>query len=106
MLAKILINTSVNTLNKVYDYLVPEELENEVEIGKRVQISFGRGKNLEEGIIVKLEEKYDPPKYKLKSIESVLDDVSYVDEKRLKLAKYIAYVYFCNVYDDFIIWSI
>ena len=99
MLAKILINTSVNTLNKVYDYLVPEELENEVEIGKRVQISFGRGKNLEEGIIVKLEEKYDPPKYKLKSIESVLDDVSYVDEKRLKLAKYIAYVYFCNVYD-------
>ena len=99
MLAKILINTSVNTLNKVYDYLVPEELENEVEIGKRVQISFGRGKNLEEGIIVKLEEKYDPPKYKLKSIESILDDVSYVDEKRLKLAKYIAYVYFCNVYD-------
>lgn len=99
MLAKILINTSVNTLNKVYDYLVPEELENEVEIGKRVQISFGRGKNLEEGIIVKLEKKYDPPKYKLKSIESVLDDVSYVDEKRLKLAKYIAYVYFCNVYD-------
>ena len=99
MLAKILINTSVNTLKKVYDYLVPEELENEVEIGKRVQISFGRGKNLEEGIIVKLEEKYDPPKYKLKSIESVLDDVSYVDEKRLKLAKYIAYVYFCNVYD-------
>ena len=99
MLAKILINTSVNTLNKVYDYLVPEELENEIEIGKRVQISFGRGKNLEEGIIVKLEEKYDPPKYKLKSIESVLDDVSYVDEKRLKLAKYIAYVYFCNVYD-------
>lgn len=99
MLAKILINTSVNTLNKVYDYLVPEELENEVEIGKRVQISFGRGKNLEEGIIVKLEEKYDPPKYKLKSIESVLDDVSYVDEKRLKLAKYISYVYFCNVYD-------
>ena len=46
MLAKILINTSVNTLNKVYDYLVPEELENDVEIGKRVQVSFGRGKNL------------------------------------------------------------
>lgn len=99
MLAKILINTSVNTLNKVYDYLVPEELENDAEIGKRVQVSFGRGKNLEEGIIVKLETKYEPPKYKLKEIECFLDDVSYVDEKRLKLAKYIAYVYFCNVYD-------
>lgn len=99
MLAKILINTSVNTLNKVYDYLVPEELENDVEIGKRVQVSFGRGKNLEEGIIVKLENEYEQPKYKLKEIESILDDVSYVDDNRLKLAKYIAYVYFCNVYD-------
>lgn len=99
MLAKILINTSVNTLNKVYDYLIPEELENEAEIGKRVQVSFGRGKNLEEGIIVKLEEKYELPKYKLKEISGILDDVSYIDENRLKLAKYIAYVYFCNVYD-------
>ena len=60
MIAKILINTSVNSLNKVYDYLVPEELIPQVEIGKRVQVSFGRGKNLEEGIIVRLEEDYEP----------------------------------------------
>ena len=99
MLAKILINTSVNSLNKVYDYLIPEELEPEAEIGKRVEVSFGRGKELTEGIIVKLETEYEEPKYKLKPIESFLDDISYIDEKRLKLAKYIAYVYFCNVYD-------
>ncbi len=100
MLAKILINTSVNTLNKVYDYLIPEELEEEAEIGKRVQVSFGRGKELTEGLIVKLETEYELPKdYKLKYIDSFLDDVSYINEARLKLAKYIAYVYFCNVYD-------
>ncbi len=100
MLAKILINTSVNTLNKVYDYLIPEELEEEAEIGKRVQVSFGRGKELTEGLIVKLETEYDLPKdYKLKYIDNFLDDVSYINEARLKLAKYIAYVYFCNVYD-------
>ena len=34
MIAKILINTSVNSLNKVYDYIVPEELIPQVEIGK------------------------------------------------------------------------
>ena len=99
MIAKILINTSVNTLNKVYDYKVPDSLVPQVQIGKRVSVSFGRGKNLEEGIIVKLEEDYEPQKYKLKEISDILDDVSYIDEKRLKLAKYIAYVYFCNVYD-------
>ena len=99
MIAKILINTSVNSLNKVYDYLVPDDMLNDIEIGKRVSVSFGRGKNLEEGIVVKLEESIENPKYKLKYISSILDDISYIDEKRLKLAKYIAYIYFCNVYD-------
>ena len=66
MIAKILINTSVNSLNKVYDYLVPDDMLNDIEIGKRVSVSFGRGKNLEEGIVVKLEEKIEDPKYKLR----------------------------------------
>ena len=65
---KVLINTSVKSLNKVYDYLVPITLEDKVEIGKRVEVSFGR-KN-EEGIIVKLyeetKEDLNSRKYKLK----------------------------------------
>ncbi len=103
MIAKILINTTVKNLNKVYDYIVPEELVNEVEIGKRVAVNFGRSKkDNDEGIIVKLideEELEEAPKYKLKEIISVLDEISYINEDRLKFAKYISYMYFCNVYD-------
>lgn len=103
IIAKVLINTSVKSLNKVYDYIVPELLEEDACIGKRVSVSFGRGKNKEEGIIVKLVEETDEEVktrgYKLKEISEILDEISYVDEERLKLAKYISYVYFCNVYD-------
>ncbi len=103
IIAKILINTSVKSLNKVYDYIIPKELENDAVVGKRVLVSFGRGKNAEEGIIVKLveetEEEIKSRKYKLKEIQEILDEVSYVNEERLKLAKYMSYVYFCNVYD-------
>lgn len=102
-IAKILINTSVNSLNKVYDYIIPETFNDTASIGKRVSVSFGRNKELEEGIIVKIEEKekneIENNKYKLKEIIQVLDEYSYIDEKRLKLAKYISYLYFCNVYD-------
>ena len=56
-IAKILINTSVNTLNKVYDYIIPEFLESDAVIGKRVSVSFGKGREPEEGIIVKIEDK-------------------------------------------------
>lgn len=100
MIVQVLINTSVSKLNKVYDYKVPVELENEIEIGKRVEVSFGNKKDLEEAIIVKILEDVEyVSKYKLKEIISVMDDVSYIDENRLKLAKNISYLYFCNVYD-------
>lgn len=103
IIAKVLINTSVKSLNKVYDYIVTKDLENEVEVGKRVLVSFGRGRSNEEAIVVKLEEKTEAELsnygYKLKEIIEVLDDISYINESRLKLAKYISFLYFCNVYD-------
>ena len=71
-IAKVLINTSVKTLNKVYDYIIPEEYENEAVLGKRVEVNFGRGRANEEGIIVKIEEKekeeIESLEYKLKEI--------------------------------------
>lgn len=102
MVAKILVNTSIRKLNRVYDYLVPDELLDKVQVGMRVNVNFGNGKGKQvEGIIVKLDStetsKYD----KLKYIDELLDTESYLDEKRLKLAKWIAKMYFCNVYDAF-----
>ena len=102
-IAKVLINTSVKSLNKVYDYLVPEKMEQDIKIGKRVLVSFGKGRRDEEAIIVKIEEKTAEElksyNYKLKEIIEILDEVSYINESRLKLAKYISFLYFCNVYD-------
>lgn len=102
-IAKVLINTSVKSLNKVYDYLVPEKMEQDIKIGKRVLVSFGKGRSDEEAIIVKIEEKTAEElksyNYKLKEIIELLDEVSYINESRLKLAKYISFLYFCNVYD-------
>lgn len=53
----------------------------------------------EEGIIVKIEDCSYKPSFKLKEIDSILDEISYVNEIKLKLAKWMAYMYFCNVYD-------
>ncbi|MEG2310515.1 MAG: primosomal protein N' [Clostridia bacterium] len=99
MIAKVLINTTVKSLNKVYDYEVPLKLEEEVEMGKRVEVSFGRSKN-QEGIIVKIVPNTTSElKYKLKPIIALLDEHSYIDEQKLRLAKYMSKIYFCNVYD-------
>lgn len=102
MIVKVLINTNVKTLNKVYDYKVPESLENKIDIGKRVEVNFGRGKaHNVDGIIVKIEKdiKEEDLNFKLKEVIKVLDEISYIDTSKLSLAKYMSYTYFCNVYD-------
>ncbi len=100
MVAKVLIDMSVKKLNRVYDYLVPKEMENILKIGMRVSVNFGGGKGREiEGIVVKLENETANTGRKLKSIVEVLDTESYLDSKRLKLGKWISKMYFCNVYD-------
>lgn len=99
MIAKILVDRSVKKLNKVYDYKIPNHLEESVAIGKRVKINFGVGKGQDvEGIIVKLEDaEIEGVKYKY--ILEILDSQSYITPEKLKLAKWMAKIYFCNVYD-------
>ena len=98
MVVKVLVDTPVKKLNKVYDYLVPKNLEKEIEIGKRVLVNFGRGVgNNIFGIIVKIVND-ETDTLKLKEIIEVIDSKSYIDINRLKLAKWISKMYFCNVY--------
>lgn len=99
MIAKVLIDNAAKKLNKVYDYLLKPEDELNAEIGKRVLVNFGNGKGRSvEGIIVKLVKDEILDTSKLKYITEILDSESYIDENRLKLAKWISKMYFCNVY--------
>lgn len=98
MIAKVLIDNANKKLNKVYDYLVKDEFIGQAEVGKRVLVNFGAGKGRAiEGIIVKLIENNENI-HKLKYIEEILDTESYIDENKLKLAKWMSKMYFCNVY--------
>ena len=99
MIAKVLIDNTNKKLNKVYDYLIKPEDEADVEVGKRVLVNFGNGKGRSvEGIIVKLVLDGDESSGKLKYVSQILDAESYLNENRLKLAKWISKMYFCNVY--------
>ncbi len=107
MVVKLLINLPIKTLNRVYDYHVSDEISQYIELGKRVIVNFGNNTSrLEEGIIVKIfsDEEYafenrNNKKFKLKEIIEVIDEVSYISEEKLKLAKWMSQIYFCNVYD-------
>ena len=97
MIAEVIINSNVKNLNRTFDYIIPTTLEDKVVVGSRIFVPFGSKKNLEEGFVVGLKEE---SKYlsKLKEIEKVQDKV-YLGEDKIKLAKWMAYRYFCNISD-------
>ena len=50
MYADIIVDISQEQLDKTFQYRIPPELENEVQIGVMVQIPFGRGNRLLTGM--------------------------------------------------------
>jgi len=95
MVAEVIINSQVKTLNKVFDYQIPEELEEKVKIGSRVLVPFGQGSKVEEGFVVELKPFSE---YKIKNIARV-EEKQFLSETAIKLAEWMAKRYFCNVAD-------
>ena len=94
MIAEVIIQSNVKNLNRVFDYKIPIEYEEKaIElIGARVLVPFGRMKSLEEGFIVNIKEKTE---YEVKEIAKV--EEKYLDDAKIKLAKWMSKRYFCNI---------
>ena len=54
MIAEIIINSNVKNLNRTFDYNIPFEMEEKVNIGSRVLVKFGNIKKIEEGFVVNI----------------------------------------------------
>jgi primosomal protein N' (replication factor Y) len=78
-------------LRKEFDYLVPPELAEQVQVGTRVQVPFGPRKVL--GCVTALAEESD--RTKLRPILKVVGAPAMVTPKVLKLARWIGQYYCC-----------
>lgn len=94
MVAGVIINSTAKVLNRVFDYIVPKELENNIKIGDRVRISFGNSKNLKEGFVFYIKETSEFATKPINSIEK-----NGLTENRMELAKLMSRMYFCNIFD-------
>ena len=57
MIAEIIIDSKAKSLNRKFDYEIPKEIEDIVDVGSRVLVPFGNFKTLEQGYIIKIKEK-------------------------------------------------
>lgn len=95
MFAEIIINSNARSLNRIFDYIVPTELEKNIKIGARVLVPFGKGKKLEDGFVIDLKENSE---FANKEICQI-DVKESLTEENIILAKLMARKYFCNISD-------
>ena len=85
MIVGVLVEITSKSVDKIFDYLVPKELERKVEVGKRVEVPFGNRTLV--GFI--LEIKKDSNIDNLKEITKVLDEEVILTKELLELGKYL-----------------
>ncbi len=87
--ADIIIDISVKSLDRTFQYIVPEELEYEIEIGSPVKVPFGNGNRTMTGYVIGLsgEAKFDLDK--LKNISEVMKQGVVAESHLLSLAYWI-----------------
>lgn len=92
MIAEIIIDSNVKTLNKAFDYNIPKEMESNISIGSRVLIPFGKSKRLEEGFVTNIKESTE---YEVKDIAKI--ELQSLTTEKILLSMWMAKKYFSNI---------
>ncbi len=95
VIAKVAVQAAPYAIDKVYDYLLPQDMA--AQVGCRVLVPFGRGNRSSEALILSL--GVGVPDKPLKTVRSLLDEESVVSDKEIRLALWMRQRYFCTFYD-------
>lgn len=87
LIAEVIVDVSTYHVDRPFDYQVPLEWVNVIELGCRVKVPFGPRNVL--GFIVGLKKETDVPLNKLKAITQILDMELVLTEEMLLMAKWL-----------------
>lgn len=97
LIATVAVDNTFFSYDTDYSYIVPNSLRNDVQIGSKVSVPFGRGDKTRDGIIVNLIEELNVNIDGLKEIKSVEKKV--LSDEMVKLALWLKERCFCTTYD-------
>lgn len=95
LIAVVAVENTFFSYDSDYDYYVPLEFENLIEVGFRVKVPFGKGNKLRNGIVIKL---YSGINSSLKEINKI-NGRTVLTEEMVCLALWLKERCFCTTYD-------
>lgn len=95
-IATVAVEKTFFNIDSDFDYLIPDDLVKEIQIGTMVKVPFGNGNRLRDGIVVNL---YSAINTSLKSIKSTVGDKPILSAEAVSLALWLKERCFCTTYE-------
>lgn len=95
--ASVAVENTAYSFDKLFDYLIPDDLAAKVRVGCRVLVSFGNSKKRRQGFVFALSDTV--PDVKMKPILSIEDSSPLLSSEMIELASWIAERTFCTLFD-------
>lgn len=80
---------TVSEIDKPFTYKVPEPLIDQIAIGKRVKVPFGRGSKLQIGYVLALNDTFENQGFRIKAIAEVIDKEPLLSDSQMELVAFI-----------------
>lgn len=94
--ADIIVDISLESLDRIFQYSVPEALSEQVHIGSQVMIPFGNGNRLIKGYVIGFSDETDYDPAKIKEIYSAPERAMAVESQMILLADWMSRYYGCT----------
>jgi len=95
--AEVIISITHKSVDRIFDYIVPERLETDLCVGMRVIVPFGKGNKKYEGYVIGFSDNTEVPFEKLKYIISIMDKYPIFSENTIILAKFMKEKYYTTL---------
>lgn len=93
MYADIIVDISHEQLDRTFQYAVPEEMEQDIDVGVLVNVPFGRGNRTITGYVIELSNEPKLDIDKIKYIDSIVPDKVKAVSRMIKLAAWLKHHY-------------
>lgn len=93
-IAQVIVDVPLMQTDKPFSYIIPKDVEDQMTIGSRVHVPFGRGNRLLQGFVVGFSDTFDNTVTDLKAISEVLDFEPVLNAEQLELAEQMRHTVF------------
>lgn len=93
--AKVIIDQNSHHTDRPFDYKIPDALKEEVRVGSRVQVTFGKGHKKMEGYVLGIQD-IEKPRYSIKNLQGVVQNVPPLSTLQIDMILWMKKTYLCT----------